>query len=142
VSAQESSATAEGVNQEETVAIDVGQPITQYNVREWQDEWVFDEAGEAVGKISDVLVGADGRPEWMMLSYGAFLRNDRLVPVFDIKQGEHGFIVSYSKDMVHKAPVVNVIDMSDKDEQEISSYWCTDKSAAMPRACSMMSRTA
>ena len=78
--------------------------MTQIEVRDWQNEWVFDESGEAIGKIGDVLVGADRTPEWMILSYGAFLRNDRLVPVFDIKQGEHGFIVSYSKDMVHQAP--------------------------------------
>ena len=122
--------------------IDPEQPMKQIDVREWQNEWVFDEAGEAIGKIGDVLVGEDHKPEWMILSYGAFLRNDRLVPVFDIKQGEHGFIVSYSKDMVHKAPVVSVIDMSDKDEEKLTSYWCTDMSAAMPRTCSMLSKGA
>jgi len=127
------------VSQEETVEIDPSQPITQLEVRKWEGEWVFDEAGEAIGKIGDVLVGADAAPEWMILSYGAFLHNDRLVPVFDIKQGEHGFIVSYSKDMVHKAPVVSVQKMSDKDEAKLTSYWCTDKSAAMPRTCSLIS---
>ncbi len=129
-------------SQEDEVDIDPEQPMTQIEVRDWQNEWVFDEAGEAIGKIGDVLVGADQKPEWMILSYGAFLRNDRLVPVFDIKQGEHGFIVSYSKDMVHKAPVVSVIDMSDKDEEKLTSYWCTDMSAAMPRTCSMLSKGA
>ena len=122
--------------------IDPEQPMKQIDVRDWQNEWVFDEAGEAIGKIGDVLVGEDRKPEWMILSYGAFLRNDRLVPVFDIKQGEHGFIVSYSKDMVHKAPVVSVNDMSDKDEEKLTSYWCTDMSAAMPRTCSMLSKKA
>ena len=127
------------VSQEETVEIDPSQPITQLEVRKWEGEWVFDEAGETIGKIGDVLVGADAAPEWMILSYGAFLHNDRLVPVFDIKQGEHGFIVSYSKDMVHKAPVVSVVKMSDKDEEKLTSYWCTDRSAAMPRTCSLIS---
>ena len=89
-----------------------------------------------------MLVGEDRKPEWMISVLRRFPPQRRLVPVFDIKQGEHGFIVSYSKDMVHQAPVVSVTDMSDKDEEKLTSYWCTDMSAAMPRTCSMLSKGA
>jgi hypothetical protein len=139
---QEALPAAEAINQEDTVGDETEQAMRQLDVREWQNEWVFDEAGEPIGKISDVLLGADRKPEWMILSYGAFLRNDRLVPVFDMKQGEHGFVVSYSKDKVHHAPVVSVNNTSDKDEAELSAYWCTDMSASMPRTCSMLSKSA
>lgn len=115
------------------------QVLRQRDVRSWQGELVFDEVGEIIGKVSDVLVGADSKPEWMIVTYGAFLHNDRLVPVFDIKTTDRGFVVSYSKAMVHEAPVVGVANMSDEDEAKLSSYWCTTRSAAMPRACSLLS---
>ena len=117
------------------------QAMMQRDVRRWQGELVFDQGGEVIGKISDVLVDADMKPEWMVVTYGAFLHNDRLVPVFDVKAMENGLVVSYSKDMVRGAPVVGVATMSDSDEQTLSGYWCTERDAAMPSACSLLSRS-
>jgi hypothetical protein len=117
-----------------------GQALHAGDVRRWQGEWVFDESGEAVGKISDVLVDAESKPEWMIVSFGSFLHEDRLVPVFDIKPGDHGLIVSYAKDLVQSAPVVSVESMSDEDEAKLMAYWCATRSAAMPRACSLLGR--
>jgi uncharacterized protein YrrD len=115
------------------------QPLHQRDVRSWQGELVFDEAGEVIGKVSDVLVDASMKPEWMIVTFGAFLHNDRLIPVFDMKMMENGLVVSYSKEMMHKAPVVRVEGMSDADEQKLSAYWCTTREAAMPRTCSLLS---
>ncbi len=116
------------------------QQLTQHDVRTWQNDWVFDEQGEVIGKVGDVLVDAERKPEWMVVSYGAFLREDRLVPVFDIRREPAGFVVSYSKDMVRNAPVVSVVNMSDEDEQKLMSYWCTTRDAASPRACTYLGR--
>ena len=117
------------------------QAMKQRDVRRWQGELVFDRDGEVIGKISDVLVDANMKPEWMIVTFGAFLNNDRLVPVFDINATENGLVVSYSKDMVRKAPVVSVVGTSDADEQTLSGYWCTEQEAAMPRTCSLLSKS-
>lgn len=114
------------------------QTLHQRDVRRWQGEWVFDKSGEVIGKISDVLVDSSSKPEWMVVSYGAFLHQDRLVPVFDIESVEHGFVVSYSKDMVRDAPVVSVASTSDADEEKLMAYWCASRSAALPRTCKMV----
>ena len=116
------------------------QAMKQRDVRSWQGEVVFDQSGEVIGKVSDVLVDANTKPQWMMVTYGAFLHNDRLVPVFDVKATENGLVVSYSKDMVHKAPVVSVENMSDSDEAKLSGYWCTERDAALPRSCALLSK--
>ncbi len=116
------------------------QPLTQYDVRAWQGLWVFDIDGEPVGKVSDVLVDANRRPEWMVVSFGAFLHEDRLVPVFDLEERPDGLVVTYSKDMVRGAPIVGVANMSDEDEQKVMSYWCTTREAASPRACTFLGR--
>ena len=108
------------------------QAMKQRDVRSWQGEVVFDREGRVIGKVSDVLVDTNTKPEWMMVTFGAFLHNDRLVPVFDIEATENGLVVSYSKDMVQKAPVVSVENMSDSDEAKLSGYWCTEREAAMP----------
>ena len=117
------------------------QAMMQRDVRRWQGQIVFDQSGEVIGKISDVLVDANMKPEWMMVTYGAFLHNDRLVPVFDIKATDNGLVVSYPKDMVRNAPVVSVESMADSDEQKLHGYWCTEREAAMPRTCSLLSRS-
>ncbi len=117
------------------------QAFTPLNVREMQGAWVFDADGEAVGKISDVLVDQQLKPTWMMVSYGAFLRNDRLIPVFDTKAHEHGYVVSYTKDMVHGGPSVSMTNMDDDDEKKLMSYWCTTMSAESPRACTYYGRS-
>ncbi|MEZ5125485.1 MAG: PRC-barrel domain-containing protein [Thermoleophilia bacterium] len=112
------------------------------DVRRWQGEWVFDETGEVVGRIADVLVDAETKPRWLVLSFGAFLHEDRIIPVFDIRRGTHGFILSYAKDLVHRAPVVSVESMSDDEERRLYSYWCSAQSTEMPRACTLLSRAA
>jgi hypothetical protein len=91
-----------------------------------------------VRRIGDVLVDAENKmAEWMIVSYGAFLRNDRLVPVFDMTPHEHGFVVSYTKQKVHEAPHVSVQGMDDDDEKKLMAYWCVGgKTAESPRACS------
>lgn len=116
------------------------QPMKQSDVRSWQGKIAFDQRGEVIGKVSDVLVDANMKPEWMIVTFGAFLHNDRLVPVFDVQETAEGALVmSYTKKMVQDAPVVSVESMSDADEQKLSAYWCTEREAAMPRTCSLLS---
>lgn len=106
------------------------------DVRKMQGAWLFDQEGEVIGRIGDVLVTAEKKPEWMMVSFGPFLHQDRLVPVFDITRQEPGYVVSYTKQKVHDAPSVSVIDMSDADEKKLMDYWCVGgKTAESPRAC-------
>lgn len=117
------------------------QSLASTDVRRLQGQWVFDEEGEVVGRIADVLVNAQKNPEWLIVSMGAFLHDDRLIPVFDMRPGEAGFILSYTKDLVKSAPVVSVIDTSDDDERKLADYWCSSRTAEMPRACTLLSRS-
>lgn len=118
---------------QETVEDEV---LTPLNVREMQASWVFDKDGEAVGKIADVLVNAEGNPEWVLLSYGAFLRHDVLLPTYGMTPHEQGFVTPYNKDHIHEGPKVGIANMSDDDERELMGYWCGDRPGAeSPRAC-------
>lgn len=116
------------------------QALSSIEVRNLQGKWVFDEQGEVIGKIGDVLVNQQKKPEWLIVSMGSFLHEDRLIPVFDMKSGDHGYVLSYTKDMVKRAPVVNVVNTPEDDEQRLFSYWCTTRTAAMPSTCSLLSR--
>jgi hypothetical protein len=117
------------------------QSLASTDVRKLQGQWVFDEEGEIVGRIADILVDAEKKPEWLIVSMGAFLHDDRLIPVFDMRPGDVGFVLSYTKDLVKSAPVVSVIDTSDDDERKLADYWCSSRTAAMPRACTLLSRS-
>jgi hypothetical protein len=116
-------------------------PLTPIDVRNWQGEWVFDTDGDAIGKIADVLVDPEMKPEWLIVSTGAFLHLDKLVPAFDVTEAANGFSVPFSKDQVKNGPNVAFDEMSDDEEQELYSYWCSERSAAMPRSCTRLSRS-
>jgi sporulation protein YlmC with PRC-barrel domain len=125
-------------------SMESGQPsaaggVRPIDIRRWQGVWVFDEDGDTVGRVSDVLVDDKGSPEWIVVSTGPFLHIDKLVPIFDMEDRADGFVLPYSRDMVKKGPTVDMDDMSDEEEQELYSYWCVSKTAAMPRTCRRLS---
>lgn len=107
------------------------------NIRELQGSYLFDKSGEVIGKMGDVLVDAEDKPQWVIVSFGAFLHEDRIVPVFELERHDTGYSVDYEKDRVHHAPVVGVADMSDEDEEKLNEYWCSERQNALPRACTI-----
>lgn len=107
------------------------------NIRELQGSYLFDKGGEVIGKMSDVLVDADDRPQWVIVSFGAFLHEDRIIPVFDLERHDTGYSVDYDKKRVREAPVVGVANMSEEDEEKLNEYWCSERQNVLPRACTI-----
>lgn len=111
--------------------------LNPINVRELQGSYLFDMDGEVIGKIGDVLVDADDKPQWLLVSFGAFLHDDRIVPVFDLVRQDNGYSVDYDKERVKKAPVVSMTSRSDEDDDKLNTYWCSERSVALPNACTI-----
>jgi hypothetical protein len=107
------------------------------NIRELQGSYLFDKKGDVIGKIGDVLVTAEDKPQWLIVSFGAFLHEDRIVPAFELERHDTGYSVDYDKERIHEAPVVGVANMSEEDEDKLNSYWCSERGAALPSACAI-----
>lgn len=111
--------------------------LAPINVREMQGSFLHDMNGEVIGKIGDVLVDAQNKPQWILVSYGIGLREDRIVPAFDLKRVATGYSVDYDKQRVDDAPIVSMTSMSDEDEQKLNAYWCQERQVLLPRACTV-----
>lgn len=111
--------------------------LAPINIRELQGSYLFDSKGEVIGKISDVLVANEDKPQWLIVSFGAFLHEDRLVPAFDLRRHDTGFSVDYEKERAREAPVVGVASTSGEDEEKLNEYWRKERQVVMPRACTL-----
>lgn len=74
---------AQGVPQTAAlIKVDVTKPVSGYRASKIIGGTVVNEANETVGKVDELLIGADGRTPYAVLSVGGFLGlGDRLVVV-------------------------------------------------------------
>ncbi len=100
----------------------------------WIDHPVVDQAGDKVGKVSQIYVDDQtGQPEWLAINTGMFKSRSSFVPIQGAQADGDQLVIAYDKAKVKDAPQVE----DDKDgylrpdeEEELYRYYGREHSTA------------
>jgi uncharacterized protein (TIGR02271 family) len=93
----------------------------------WIGHQVFDQAGDKVGKVSNIYFDdRSGQPEWLAISTGMLSRRSSFVPMQGATASGDDLVIGWDKAMVKDAPQVDDDAegyLSPEDEQELYVYY-------------------
>ena len=96
--------------------------------RAWIGNRVEDVYGAGVGRVEDVIVGADGSPTWLVVREGRFNTHEAAVP-FDGAVGSPGHVwVPHSKESIKSAPSVDRRRIEGALEAELREHYSANRS--------------
>jgi uncharacterized membrane protein YqjE len=83
---------------------------------------MLDRAGEKIGTIEEIfLVEETGQPEWALVKLGRLKTHTTLVPLTSAQPVKDGIKISYKKDVVSDAPVVD--SGEEPSEQQVNAVY-------------------
>ncbi|GIJ43809.1 hypothetical protein Val02_06950 [Virgisporangium aliadipatigenens] len=81
---------------------------TQERIDPLRGKDVYDRNGDKVGTVGQVWADDAGRPSWVSVHTGLFGLNESLLPLYDASVADDRLITGYDKDLVRRAPNVDV----------------------------------
>ena len=76
-------------------------------VRAWIGNRVEDVYGAGVGRVEDVVLGADGEPAWLIVREGRFTTHEAALPIEGVVSSPGHVWVPHGREAIRSAPPVS-----------------------------------
>ena len=98
--------------------------MTMDELMKLKGQTVYSSDGEKIGEVEDVYYDESTRePHWLGIGTGFFGSKHILVPVRGAARDNDGLRVSYTKERVQDAPVIDADELSEDQELQLTRYY-------------------